>query len=195
MPHQAQKFGKEHWDAIGRECVDNRVSCAEFARRAQAGELENMAPFSISEQRVRDIRGLIIADRDRATFEGINDVAKRCRDRAWTMLDDMLEHMRANQLKRSDRHVKDMPAFEKAVGLIAKLEGQRTQPSKPGLEPHDEQDPAVKERKALEDRLSRAPSTQAPTAQQGNTEGHGAKRDAQPAADSNTETDAARQAV
>lgn len=169
---KAQKFGTKHRDAIARYVVDEGTSAPEFARRAAAGDLEDLEPFSISEQRVRDIRGEIVAARDRAQFAEVDDVAKRCRNRAWTMVDDMLAELRANQLKRTDRQVKDLASFEKCVSLIAKLEGKPGQPSKPPSDKPDEDTEAEKQRQALEARLSRQPSSKGTAPRQGNTQEH-----------------------
>lgn len=160
MPHQAQKFGQEHWDAIERECVDGRESAAGFARRAKAGGVEGVAAFTISEQRVREIKGELIARRDRAAFQDIPDALKRSRKMAEQMISDAIAEQRATQLKRTDRAIKDLAQFDKLVTWIDRLERDRAKPSNGKPEPQPE-DAAEQERKALERRLKSqaAPST------------------------------------
>lgn len=173
MGRYAFKFGAEHRDAIRRYVVEGGMPATKFVREAKAGTLEGIDAFDISDQRVRDIAGQIRAERVQAKFDAETDEIKKGLKVSAHIATERLMRMATEQQKRTDRAGFDHAELASLAGTLKKLEGEKRQPSNGQPSPDNgalTDDPAEKERRALEARLNRAPKAKQHTEPKASTD-------------------------
>lgn len=198
MPLKTRTFTDEQRAAVIRAQVVDGLSGAETKRRAAAGQLDDLAPFDISEQHVRDLaKGARIQELGKA-YEDLGDVERARRVWLSVAFREGLYAERCAVKKPGSVDPKHASEWAKAIDALER-KPKPTGPSNGNGQPPIDggEDPSEAERKALEQRLAKqtAPSSKDTPPNQGNTQRTGPSEADQPTPDRQPPLDTGRQAV